>query len=233
MKTRFEHPELLQAEKHKRGDIGIVLMTLVFAVLMIVAMITTARAEDSDEVIAVIYSEKDEGDSFAQNVDKASTSDEKAGLQVEANNYSLESVPCDSGASGASEGQICTNPYAEIAKNMSLEEIDLALRVMWAEANNQGVVGNRAVLEVIFNRCMSGDFPNDVYHVLSQRKQFSTWSDAVNHRVSYTAVQTDAMQLVTKETPVLPSTAYVYFSRNKHSWMHNCIKIGAHWFGTK
>lgn len=230
---RIEHPELLQAEKHKRDDIGTVLVTLIFAVLMIVAMVTTARADDTDEVIAVIYSEKDSEDSFAQNVDKASTSNEKPCLQSEADNYSLESVSCDSVASDALQEQICKSPYVEIARNMSLEEIDLALRVMWGEANNQGVVGNRAVLEVIFNRCMSGGFPNDVYHVLSQRGQFATWSAAVNHRVSYTAVQTDAMQLVTEETPVLPSTSYVYFSRGKHSWMHNCIKIGAHWFGTK
>lgn len=230
---KFEHPELLQMETTKRGSMGIVLVTALFALLMIIAIGITSKADDACETIAVIYSEKDGGDSFAQNVDKRSTSNEKAGLQSETSIYTLESVSCDSEPSVRSDGQIYPNPYTEILKNMSLEEIDLTLRVMWGEANNQGVDGNRLVLEVICNRVLSGGFPDDVYHVLRQSGQFATWSAAVNHRISYTADQTDAMQLVLEEKPLLPSTEYVFFSRGRHSWMHNCIKIGDHWFGTK
>lgn len=122
------------------------------------------------------------------------------------------------------------NPYQEICQNITPEEEDLLCKILWAEANNQDMDGQRAVLEVIFNRVLSSSFPDSIELVLSQNGQFSTWKDRNN--VEYTHVQLDALQIVSEEVPVLPNTKYVFFdTRGKNG--RDKIKIGNHWFGAE
>lgn len=122
------------------------------------------------------------------------------------------------------------NPYQEICQNITPEEEDLLCKILWAEANNQDMDGQRAVLEVIFNRVLSSSFPDSIELVLSQNGQFSTWKDRNN--VEYTHVQLDALQIVSEEATVLPNTKYVFFDTQGKNGRDK-IKIGNHWFGAE
>lgn len=125
------------------------------------------------------------------------------------------------------------NPYKDIITNMTDEETDLLLAVTWYEANNQCIEGQRAVIEVIFNRVLSEDpyWPDTVKGVLSQSGQFSTWHSAKNNPHHYGQDQLDALQLVLEEVPLLPDLNYLYFSRGKFKWCTRNIRIEDHIFG--
>ena len=58
---------------------------------------------------------------------------------------------------------------------VSEEDGKLLEAILWAEANNQSFEGQKAVIEVIFNRVLSDEWPDTIYDVLSQRGQFATW----------------------------------------------------------
>lgn len=57
------------------------------------------------------------------------------------------------------------------------DEIELLARIVWIEARGESVEGQKAVIEVIFNRITSNLFPNTLYDVLSQKNpvQFCSW----------------------------------------------------------
>ena len=118
--------------------------------------------------------------------------------------------------------------YASIS--MTEEEERLLTAIVWGEANNQDLKGQMAVVEVIFNRVLSDRWPNTVYGVLSQAGQFATWP--ARNKIRATEMQSDAIAAVMTETyTVLPDTEYVYFATRIHKWMHDCIRLGGHWFG--
>ena len=74
-------------------------------------------------------------------------------------------------------------------------EIELLERVVEAEAGNQGLMGKRLVVAVIYNRVESEKFPNTIQGVLKSPHQFSTvWNGAVD-RVEVTDETRSAIQL--------------------------------------
>lgn len=115
------------------------------------------------------------------------------------------------------------------AITVSPEDGKLLEAILWAEANNQCFEGQKAVIEVIFNRVLSPDWPDTIYDVLSQKGQFATWK--YRNRVKPTQVQADAISEVLRETEtVLPDTTYVYFdTKGKNGKAH--IRIQDHVFG--
>lgn len=56
-------------------------------------------------------------------------------------------------------------------------EYYLLSHVVEAEAGNQGINGKRLVVDVVFNRVMSDQFPNSVEEVLMQDGQFTTYAN--------------------------------------------------------
>lgn len=60
---------------------------------------------------------------------------------------------------------------------LTSEEIDLLAKIVWVEACGEPEEGQEAVVEVIFNRMCSPDYPNTLYEVLSQDHpvQFCSW----------------------------------------------------------
>lgn len=120
------------------------------------------------------------------------------------------------------------SPYIELIDNLTEYEKYLIYQITFAEAGNQTMEGQRAVIEVIFNRVLSDKFPNTVEGVLSQKGQFSTWKmrDSVEHN----AQQVEALQLVYTEAPQLESN-YLIFSTKQQSYGKNYIKIDDQWFG--
>lgn len=121
------------------------------------------------------------------------------------------------------------NPYKNIIENLTDEEIDILLKILWAEANNQCMDGQRAVLEVIFNRVLAPEWPDTVIGVLSQKGQFATWK--MRNRVNYGSMQTDALQLVYEEPMILPDSRYVYFDTRGRNGTRK-IKLQGHYFGS-
>ena len=58
-------------------------------------------------------------------------------------------------------------------------EAELLERVVEAEAGNQGLLGKRLVVSVIYNRVESDKFPNTIYEVLTAPHQFGpVWNGA-------------------------------------------------------
>ena len=54
------------------------------------------------------------------------------------------------------------------------EDVDLLARIIWLEARGECFEGQQAVAEVVFNRMLSGDFPDTLYGVIYEEGQFST-----------------------------------------------------------
>ena len=128
---------------------------------------------------------------------------------------------------------IAPNPYQRIIDNLTPEDEAVLKRIVWAEANNQSITGQRAVYEVIFNRMLSNNDwgqSGGVIGVLSKRGQFATWKS--RDKVKSNADQDLALELVYTEKPVLPSTKYVYFDRRGRNGK-NKIRLQDHWFGAE
>lgn len=112
---------------------------------------------------------------------------------------------------------------------VSEEDGKLLEAILWAEANNQSFEGQKAVIEVIFNRVLSDEWPDAIYDVLSQKGQFATWKS--RNKVKPTEVQSDVISDVLRETEtVLPDTTYVYFDRRGVNGK-NHVRIQDHVFG--
>ena len=114
---------------------------------------------------------------------------------------------------------------------MTAEERVLLEKIVAAESQTQGTEGRKAVVEVIFNRVLSDDYPDSIGAVLSQKGQFASYK----HRNASWVVPelaTEAIDaVITDGRTVLPDTDYVYFSRGKSSFGRDYIKIQDHWFG--
>lgn len=141
-----------------------------------------------------------------------------------------EPCPADAAetACDAPEG---TEAAPKVYEAISVSEEDgrLLEAILWAEANNQSFEGQKAVIEVIFNRVLSDEWPDTIYDVLSQKGQFATWK--ARNKVKPTQVQSDVISEVLRETKtVLPSMDYVYFdTRGVNGKAH--VRIQDHVFG--
>ncbi len=72
--------------------------------------------------------------------------------------------------------QIYTNRWGI---TLTEEEIDLLAKIVWLEAGGEPELGQQAVVEVVFNRMASDEYPNTLYDVLSQKDpvQFCSWKN--------------------------------------------------------
>lgn len=119
--------------------------------------------------------------------------------------------------------------YSDIS--ISDEEYELLKRIVAAESQTQELEGRKAVVEVIFNRVLSDEFPDSVKGVLSQKGQFSTWKMR-NASWVVPELATEAIEAVIEDgRTVLPDTEYLYFSRGKSRYTKDYVKIQDHWFG--
>lgn len=110
------------------------------------------------------------------------------------------------------------------------EYIELC-QIVAAEAQTQRLEGQKAVVEVIFNRVISDRWPNTVHGVLSQKGQFSTWKMR-NYKWVQPELVKEAVDSVIKDgRQVLPDTQYMYFSRGRSKYGKNWFKLQDHWFG--
>lgn len=110
------------------------------------------------------------------------------------------------------------------------DEIDMLAKIVFLEAHTQSEDGVSAVIEVVFNRMVSDDFPDTLEGVLSQSKpcvQFTTWKNlniAEPTEKEYSMIYA----ALNGEKEVL-TTEYVFFSRGKQN-NNDPKKIEDHWF---
>ena len=91
------------------------------------------------------------------------------------------------------------------------EEIELLARIVMLEAGGEQVLGQEAVVEVIFNRIYREDFPDTLYDVLSQKRQFATWKNRnIKAATPTDEVYASIKNVLSGETHILPYET-VYF----------------------
>ena len=118
------------------------------------------------------------------------------------------------------------------AITMTDDEAQLLRSILALEADygTEGHDGQKAVVEVIFNRVLSPRWPDTVADVIYQRGQFATVKYLRKPYNRPGEHEDDAISAVLRETEtVLPSTDYVYFSRGKSNGKA-FVKLNHHWF---
>ena len=111
--------------------------------------------------------------------------------------------------------------------SVSTADRELLARLVYLEARNQPVVGQRCVVEVVLNRMLDSRFPNTIHEVIYQKNQFSTASYI--EKTTPTQAQYDVVDEVLNENyPILdPST--VYFSTFPQT-KNIAARINEHYF---
>lgn len=123
------------------------------------------------------------------------------------------------------------NVYQSITDSMSDYEYELLAQILALEAQGEPLEGQIAVVEVIFNRVLSDDYPDTIEGVLSQKGEFASWKyldDPYNTPVKR---QYEAIDHVIENGPTKLDTGYLYFSTSKMPYGKDYIKIEHHYFG--
>lgn len=120
-----------------------------------------------------------------------------------------------------------TSFYAEIAETISEYEREIVARLVYLEARNQSFLGQKAVVEVVFNRVISSEFPNTIEDVIYQENQFSPakWIDSTTP----TQEQYDVVDEVLSEIYPVLNSGVVFFSTEQYNdYLYE--QIGDHYF---
>lgn len=109
------------------------------------------------------------------------------------------------------------------------DEIDLLAKIVWVEARGESEKGQRAVIEVIFNRMTSDLFPDTLYDVLSQKKptQFSSWK--LRDKAKPTEKEYNSIYEVLNGNSNVLREDTLYFATKKLKSKLD-VKIGDHYF---
>lgn len=117
--------------------------------------------------------------------------------------------------------------YRDVTESMSESEYHLLAALVKEESGNQSHAGQRAVVEVVFNRVLDDRFPDSIEEVITANNQFSTLRKLPHSEP--TQEQYDAIDAVASEVePILPQEV-VYFA-NKDTGRPLYEKIGGHYF---
>lgn len=120
--------------------------------------------------------------------------------------------------------------YAAITMTDDEAQLLRSILALEADYGTEGHDGQKAVVEVIFNRVLSPRWPDTVADVIYQRGQFATVKYLKRPYNRPGEHEDDAISAVLRETEtVLPSTDYVYFSRGKSNGKA-FVKLNHHWF---
>ena len=140
-------------------------------------------------------------------------------------------------APGESEVKILNivdNPYQTI--QISESEFEELRWVLALEAQGEGLEGEIACCEVIFNRVLSGRWGIGVHGVLSKKGQFSTYK-YIGSKKAWAKpgeMEDDAIsECLRSGCRILPNMKYVYFDSKGGVNGRNKVKIGHHTFGAE
>lgn len=117
--------------------------------------------------------------------------------------------------------------YQEIADVITDDEIEMLVRLCFLEAGNQSFEGQRAVIEVVFNRLLSDEFPNTLNDVVYEKNQFSPAH--LIPSTTPTEVQYKVIETVLTDTNTILDRGVVFFSCGQYN-DYLYAKIGDHYF---
>ena len=127
------------------------------------------------------------------------------------------------------------NEYSSIT--MTENEKDLLWWILALEAKDQPDIGQRGVIEAIFNRVLSPEWPNTVEEVLTQKGQFDGYKILQEYREGKRTKlyaypdekETASIDFVLKNGRTALPDDYVYFATYK-AYGRDFILIGNHYF---
>lgn len=215
-----------------------------FAISIAACTKTTFAAEANDDIIAEINTKEDgvydPGIGVFVNVidcaptDGASVSSD-AGTETADDSVKLadeaHAEPEQGQNDEVAEEVIEDEPiYGEIKMSEEEEKLLRSILALEADYDTEGFDGQKAVVEVIFNRVLSNEWPNTVKEVIYQKGQFATVKYLKKPYNLPGEHEDDAISAVLRETSlVLPSTDYVFFSRGKSNGK-DFVRLNHHWF---
>lgn len=124
--------------------------------------------------------------------------------------------------------EVATSDY--IDEELYCDSLEMLAVCVEAEAGNQGLKGKRLVADVILNRVDSDKFPNDIESVISQRNQFSTYTDGAMDRVSEPSEET--IKAVQMELEQRIDSKILYFTAGRYNpYCTPAYKYKDHYFG--
>lgn len=94
-------------------------------------------------------------------------------------------------------------------------DVDLLALVTMAEAEGESEMGKRLVIDTILNRVESDEFPNSVYDVVYQNKQFTSMT---NGRADRVILNDDIYDLVEQELESRTNYEVLYFTAGKYGY---------------
>lgn len=202
-------------------------MTLNVASAVALALCLTVTSSQQD------YSEV----SFTTETNSTVTFETKENYLVTLYNNLEEAVEAEASAREAKEASNETAFVSEKESEyenrwgieLTEEEIELLAKIVWVEARGESETGQKAVVEVVFNRMVSEDFPDNLYDVLSQKNptQFASWKlrdTAEPTEKEYTSIY----EVLAGKTSIIRSDT-VYFATKKLT-SNLDLKIGGHYF---
>lgn len=215
----MEHPELLQAYRSRRPKVKIIqiIVSVILAIVITMLAASATHAETYKEL-------QDRYQKVEVGIAPGEYESNVRIIETEASNTSnaLKSL------------EIVENPYQTIS--ISDSEYEELRWILALEAQGEGLNGEIAVLETIFNRVLSQkNWGGSVHGVLSKRGQFSTYCLIGSSRAwaKPGELEDDAISECLRRGPsILPDMKYVYFDTGRKNGSRN-IKIGHHWFGAE
>ena len=117
--------------------------------------------------------------------------------------------------------------YQQIKDVITDADRNTLASLVFLEAGNQSILGQRAVVEVVFNRVLSNEFPNTISDVIYQRNQFTPTKYISS--TTPTQEQYDVIDEVLNELYPVLDDGVVFFSRGQYNdYLYD--KIGDHYF---
>ena len=108
------------------------------------------------------------------------------------------------------------------------EEYTVLAHCVEAEAGNQDVYGRQLVVDVIFNRVDSDEFPDNVIDVIYQEHQFAVVTDG---RIDKVTPSEDTYKAIDLECDLQTNTEVMYFSAEGYlPYGEPWEKVGDHYF---
>lgn len=100
---------------------------------------------------------------------------------------------------------------------LTQSDAEALMKIAFAEAGNQSVEGQRKIMEVVYNRVLSSDFPNTISEVIAQSGQFESYSNGMYEKAEPTPETHQA--LADFEKNISPNRDIIAFetSRNHKS----------------
>ena len=120
------------------------------------------------------------------------------------------------------------NEYSDI--EMTEDERELLARILALEAGDQPDLGERAVVEVIFNRVQMGEWPDSVAGVIYDSGQFEAVHYLDHPYMTPGHREYDNIDFVLRRGRTALPEDYVYFATYKANG-RDFIQIAGHYFG--